>query len=123
MCFYMFPSGTAFGGSKVHDVCQELEKYGYNYNGKDIFYSGLTGEILEAYIYSGPVSISTKARKKSIFYFSPISRVFKDRARGVYMLHYTLKQHFDYYLSFLVCEMPERRLVRKRYCRPWHPGK
>lgn len=49
-------SGTAFGGSKVQDVCKELEKHGYNYHGKDIFYSGLTGEPLEAYIYSGPVS-------------------------------------------------------------------
>lgn len=49
--------GTAFGGSKVYDVCKELEKHGYNYHGKDIFYSGLTGEPLEAYIYSGPVSI------------------------------------------------------------------
>lgn len=48
--------GTAFGGSKVRDVCNELEKHGYNYHGKDIFYSGLTGEPLEAYIYSGPVS-------------------------------------------------------------------
>lgn len=47
--------GTAFGGSKVRDVCNELEKHGYNYHGKDIFYSGLTGEPLEAYIYSGPV--------------------------------------------------------------------
>lgn len=47
--------GTAFGGSKVRDVCAELEKHGYNYNGKDIFYSGLTGEPLEAYVYSGPV--------------------------------------------------------------------
>lgn len=49
-------TGTAFGGSKVLDVCKELEKHGYNYHGKDIFYSGLTGEPLEAYIYSGPVS-------------------------------------------------------------------
>lgn len=52
--YYVF-SGTAFGGSKVRDVCKELEKHGYNYHGKDIFYSGLTGEPLEAYIYSGPV--------------------------------------------------------------------
>ncbi|OWR44164.1 DNA-directed RNA polymerase [Danaus plexippus plexippus] len=50
-----FHYGTAFGGSKVRDVCQELEKHGYNYHGKDIFYSGITGEPLEAYIYSGPV--------------------------------------------------------------------
>ncbi|XP_014210449.1 DNA-directed RNA polymerase III subunit RPC2 [Copidosoma floridanum] len=50
-----FHYGTAFGGSKVQDVCDELYSAGYNYLGKDIFYSGLTGEPLQAYIYSGPV--------------------------------------------------------------------
>ncbi|CAH0557616.1 unnamed protein product [Brassicogethes aeneus] len=50
-----FHYGTAFGGSKVSDVSAELVKHGYNYQGKDIFYSGITGEPLEAYIYSGPV--------------------------------------------------------------------
>lgn len=48
---------TAFGGSKVEDVCEELRKHGFNYLGKDIFYSGTTGEPLQAYIYSGPVRI------------------------------------------------------------------
>lgn len=47
--------GTAFGGSKVHDVSEELVRHGFNYQGKDVFYSGITGETLEAYIYSGPV--------------------------------------------------------------------
>ncbi|KAK1126625.1 DNA-directed RNA polymerase III subunit RPC2 [Melipona bicolor] len=47
--------GTAFGGSKVEDVCKELVKHGYNYMGKDSFYSGITGEPLQAYVYSGPV--------------------------------------------------------------------
>ncbi|XP_035736738.1 DNA-directed RNA polymerase III subunit RPC2-like [Vespa mandarinia] len=50
-----FHYGTAFGGSKVEDVCEELRKHGFNYLGKDIFYSGTTGEPLQAYIYSGPV--------------------------------------------------------------------
>ncbi|XP_076753191.1 RNA polymerase III subunit RpIII128 [Xylocopa sonorina] len=50
-----FHYGTAFGGSKVEDVCEELIKHGYNYLGKDFFYSGITGEPLQAYIYSGPV--------------------------------------------------------------------
>lgn len=50
-----FHYGTAFGGSKVQDVSDELMRHGYNYQGKDIFYSGITGEPLEAYIYSGPV--------------------------------------------------------------------
>ncbi|KAJ8920655.1 hypothetical protein NQ315_004794 [Exocentrus adspersus] len=50
-----FHYGTAFGGSKVQDVSEELIKHGFNYQGKDIFYSGITGKPLEAYIYSGPV--------------------------------------------------------------------
>ncbi|KAB0804699.1 hypothetical protein PPYR_01669 [Photinus pyralis] len=50
-----FHYGTAFDGSKVEDVSAELVKHGFNYQGKDVFYSGITGEPLEAYIYSGPV--------------------------------------------------------------------
>jgi len=47
---------SAFGGTKVEDICEDLIKYGYNYQGKDIFYSGITGEPMLGYIYSGPVS-------------------------------------------------------------------
>ncbi|CAL8109808.1 unnamed protein product [Orchesella dallaii] len=47
--------GTAFGGSKVKDVCEDLIRHGYNYEGKDFFYSGITGEPLVGYIYSGPI--------------------------------------------------------------------
>lgn len=36
-------------------MSEELAKHGYHYQGKDFFYSGITGEPLEAYIYSGPV--------------------------------------------------------------------
>ncbi|GLH02785.1 DNA-directed RNA polymerase I subunit RPA2 [Gryllus bimaculatus] len=50
-----FHYGTAFGGSRVEEVCDELIKHGYNYQGKDYFYSGTTGESYLAYIYSGPV--------------------------------------------------------------------
>ncbi|XP_056425888.1 DNA-directed RNA polymerase III subunit RPC2 [Hyla sarda] len=50
-----FHYGTAFGGSKVKDVCEDLIRYGYNYLGKDYVTSGITGEPLEAYIYFGPV--------------------------------------------------------------------
>lgn len=45
----------AFEGSKVEDVCEELAYHNYNCLGKDFFYSGITGEPLEAYVYSGPV--------------------------------------------------------------------
>jgi len=50
-----FHYGTAFGGSKVKDVCEDLVRHGYNYLGKDYVTSGITGEPLEAYIYFGPV--------------------------------------------------------------------
>lgn len=32
--------GTAFGGSKLEDVCDELVRNGFNYNGKDVLTSG-----------------------------------------------------------------------------------
>ncbi|KXS21136.1 beta and beta-prime subunits of DNA dependent RNA-polymerase [Gonapodya prolifera JEL478] len=47
--------GTAFGGSKVEDMSRILIEHGYNYSGKDYVTSGITGEPLEAYIFSGPV--------------------------------------------------------------------
>ncbi|XP_019643949.1 PREDICTED: DNA-directed RNA polymerase III subunit RPC2-like [Branchiostoma belcheri] len=50
-----FHYGTAFGGSKVKDVCEELVQHGFNYQGKDYLTSGITGEPLNAYIYTGPV--------------------------------------------------------------------
>ncbi|KTG42367.1 hypothetical protein cypCar_00009847 [Cyprinus carpio] len=46
-----FHYGTAFGGRKVKDLCEDIIRYGYNYQGT----SGITGEPLEAYIYFGPV--------------------------------------------------------------------
>eukprot|EP00111_Clytia_hemisphaerica_P015648 TCONS_00046187-protein len=50
-----FHYGTAFGGSKVVDVCETLVQNGFNYAGKDYITSGITGEPLTAYIYMGPV--------------------------------------------------------------------
>uniref|UniRef100_A0A0K2TQW0 DNA-directed RNA polymerase subunit beta n=1 Tax=Lepeophtheirus salmonis TaxID=72036 RepID=A0A0K2TQW0_LEPSM len=50
-----FHYGTAFGGSKVSDISEELVRNGFNYQGKDILTSGITGEPLQAYIYYGPV--------------------------------------------------------------------
>uniref|UniRef100_A0A8R1HKU1 DNA-directed RNA polymerase n=1 Tax=Caenorhabditis japonica TaxID=281687 RepID=A0A8R1HKU1_CAEJA len=47
--------GTAFGGDQVKDVCEELASRGYNYMGKDMLTSGITGQPLSAYIYFGPI--------------------------------------------------------------------
>ncbi|TKR68344.1 hypothetical protein L596_024338 [Steinernema carpocapsae] len=50
-----FHYGTAFGGDQVADVCEELASRGYNYLGKDMLTSGITGQQLCAYIYFGPI--------------------------------------------------------------------
>lgn len=50
-----FHDATAFEGSKIDVISEELIKHGYHYQGKDLYYSGITGEPLEAYIYAGTV--------------------------------------------------------------------
>jgi DNA-directed RNA polymerase III subunit RPC2 len=47
--------GTAFGGDKIVDLSQVLIDKGFNYLGKDILTSGLTGEPLQSYIFFGPI--------------------------------------------------------------------
>ena len=47
--------GTCFGGSKLEDMSQILMNNGFNYSGKDMLYSGITGECLQAYIFFGPI--------------------------------------------------------------------
>lgn len=40
---------------QVADVCEELAARGFNYLGKDMLTSGITGQPLSAYIYFGPI--------------------------------------------------------------------
>ncbi|KAI1721433.1 RNA polymerase rpb2, domain 6 domain-containing protein [Ditylenchus destructor] len=47
--------GTAFAGDQVDVVSKELASFGYNYLGKEMLTSGLTGESIDAYIYFGPI--------------------------------------------------------------------
>ncbi|GMM30086.1 DNA-directed RNA polymerase III core subunit [Martiniozyma asiatica (nom. inval.)] len=47
--------GTCFGGSKLSDMSEILVQHGFNYSGKDMLYSGITGEPLQAYIFFGPI--------------------------------------------------------------------
>ncbi|MES1918074.1 DNA-directed RNA polymerase III subunit RPC2, variant 3 [Bonamia ostreae] len=47
--------GTAFGNEQISDTCEALLKHGYNYSGKELLYSGITGEALESFIFMGPV--------------------------------------------------------------------
>lgn len=43
--------GTCFGGSKLEDMSKILIEKGFSYSGKDMLYSGITGECLQAYIF------------------------------------------------------------------------
>lgn len=47
--------GTCFGGSKLEDMSKILMDKGFSYSGKDMLYSGITGECLQAYIFFGPI--------------------------------------------------------------------
>ncbi|CAF3552571.1 unnamed protein product [Rotaria socialis] len=50
-----FHYGTAFGGDKIVDLSKVLIDKGFNYLGKDVLTSGLTGEPLQSYIFFGPI--------------------------------------------------------------------
>ncbi|EXJ60748.1 DNA-directed RNA polymerase III subunit RPC2 [Cladophialophora yegresii CBS 114405] len=50
-----FEYGTAFGGSKLEDMSKALLEAGYSYDGKDYLTSGITGEPLPAYVFTGPI--------------------------------------------------------------------
>ncbi|CAH8278261.1 unnamed protein product [Arabidopsis lyrata] len=55
-----FHYGSAFGersghADKVETISKTLVDKGFSYSGKDLLYSGLSGEPLEAYIFMGPI--------------------------------------------------------------------
>lgn len=56
---------SAFGGDKVVDLSADLLRRGFNYLGKDMLTSGITGEPLSAYIYFGPVYYQVSPSKHS----------------------------------------------------------
>jgi len=47
--------GTAFGGDPVDEMGRILVKHGYSFDGKDLLMSGITGEMLPCYVFSGPI--------------------------------------------------------------------
>jgi DNA-directed RNA polymerase III subunit RPC2 len=47
--------GTAFAGDSPEDLGNILIAHGFSYSGKDILYSGLTGEPLNCFIFNGPI--------------------------------------------------------------------
>ena len=50
-----FGDGTSFGEFHIRDICKILQGLGYERNGNDILYNGMTGEQLETEIFIGPV--------------------------------------------------------------------
>jgi DNA-directed RNA polymerase III subunit RPC2 len=47
--------GTAFAGSPVADMSEELLRHGFSYSGKDFLTDGITGDPLPAYVFMGPI--------------------------------------------------------------------
>ena len=50
----LFGDGTSFGKLTIDDICEELQKHGYESKGNEILYNGLTGEQLSSNIFIGP---------------------------------------------------------------------
>ena len=50
-----FKYGTAFAGDKLKNLGEELISNGFSYTGKDCFLSGVSGEYIDTYIFSGPI--------------------------------------------------------------------
>jgi DNA-directed RNA polymerase II subunit RPB2 len=51
----LFGDGTSFGKFEINDIRKELQRVGYESNGEEIMYNGLTGEQIETSIFIGPV--------------------------------------------------------------------
>lgn len=47
--------GTAFSGDSAEYIGASLLSEGFNYQGKDLFYSGVTGEMMQAFVFFGPI--------------------------------------------------------------------
>ena len=50
----LFGDGTGFGELNIKTICKELNKLGFESNGNEVLYDGLTGEQLESNIFIGP---------------------------------------------------------------------
>ena len=50
----MFGDGTSFGDFKISDITDKLNELGFESNGNEVMYSGLTGEQLDMNIFIGP---------------------------------------------------------------------
>lgn len=61
---YLAPDFSRWSGSmvplQVEDMSRILIEHGFNYGGKDMLTSGITGEPMEAYVYFGPIYYQVK---------------------------------------------------------------
>ena len=51
----LFGDGTSFGEYDIKDISKELLKVGFEMNGNELLYNGLTGEQIKSDIFIGPV--------------------------------------------------------------------
>lgn len=65
-----FAYGTAFGGTSIQDITKLMLQSGYNYHGKELLTSGITGELLSAYIFIGPI------------YYQKLKHMVQDKVHG-----------------------------------------
>jgi DNA-directed RNA polymerase II subunit RPB2 len=82
----LFGDGTSFGEFDVKDICKELIKLGYESNGNEVMYNGLTGEQLECSVFIGPVfyqrlkhMVNDKSHSRSI---GPMVNLTRQPAEG-----------------------------------------
>jgi DNA-directed RNA polymerase II subunit RPB2 len=82
----LFGDGTSFGKFDIKDICKELQKVGYESNGNELLYNGLTGEQIETSVFVGPVfyqrlkhMVSDKQHSRSI---GPMVNLTRQPAEG-----------------------------------------
>jgi len=51
----LFGDGTSFGNFEIKNICKILQNIGYESNGNELLYNGMTGEQIETSIFIGPV--------------------------------------------------------------------
>ena len=82
----LFGDGTCFGNLDISTIRKELQKCGYESNGNEVLYSGLTGEQLESSVFIGPAfyqrlkhMVSDKQHSRSI---GPMVNLTRQPAEG-----------------------------------------
>jgi DNA-directed RNA polymerase III subunit RPC2 len=53
-------------GTQVEDMSRILIEHGFNYAGKDMLTSGITGEQMEAYVYFGPIYYQVRVQEQGL---------------------------------------------------------